>query len=144
MDSSRIRMFKTGELILDHGPEQKFRFELAPVVGDAIHNLRTALDLTWYEFLDHHAPAAISDHTSFPVRKTRQGVIAALGNAEIKRLGSRLFDLIVSDLQPYKGGQGEIIYSLHELDIRDKHMLLLPIFEVATITMDIEDDRQNV
>jgi hypothetical protein len=134
----------TGDLVLNFAPEQTLRCELAPVLGDAIHNLRTAIDLAWHDFLAVVAPVAVDDHTKFPVRSTLEGVIAALGRTEIAAAGPRLHELIAAQIQPYKGGKGHTIWAFHELDILDKHSVLLPIFDTTAIRMNIEDERQEI
>jgi hypothetical protein len=52
--------------------------ELALIAGDAIHNLRSALDFAWYSTILRLLPDKISDSTKFPVRDTRQDVQGGL------------------------------------------------------------------
>lgn len=133
---------KTGDLVLNYEPEQSLRFDLAPVVGDAIHNLRTALDLAWREFLGKVAPTAIGDFNKFPVRDSREGVVAAIKSVE-KRSAARLEDFVLG-MEPYYRGKGHAIWALHALDIKDKHMILLPLFDVAAFRVYIQDERRNI
>jgi hypothetical protein len=44
---------------------------LSLIAGDAIHNLRTALDFAWFSTITRLLPDKVSDKTKFPVRKTR-------------------------------------------------------------------------
>ncbi len=133
---------KTGDLVLNYEPEQSLRFDLAPVVGDAIHNLRTALDLAWREFLGKVAPSAVDDYTKFPVRDSRKGVVAAIGRIEIRSV-SGLQDFVLG-MEPYYRGKGHAIWALHALDIKDKHMILLPLFDVAAFRVYVQDKRRNI
>lgn len=126
----------TGNDVLSISPAEPLPDELLLILGDAIHNLRSALDHAWCDMC-----LVVTPYTKFPVRETRDGVEAAVNglkeNAceEVKRF-------IVDIVQPYKGGKGEMILSLHDLDIEDKHRLLIAHREYALITgMTAIDDR---
>lgn len=100
-------------------PAEQLPDTLLVVLGDAIHNLRSAIDHAWFQ-------SVTSDpkYRKFPARETREGVEAAITglkeNAceEIKRF-------VLDVVQPYRGGKGENILALHDLDIEDKHSLLI-------------------
>ena len=34
---------------------------------------------------------------------------------------------MIADLEPYRGGKGDLIWRLHKFDIIDKHYLLIPV-----------------
>ncbi|MGA9142284.1 MAG: hypothetical protein WB007_00855 [Candidatus Acidiferrales bacterium] len=106
---------------------------LSLIVGDVIHNLHCALDYAWYSTINRLLPDKVSDSTKFPVRKTREGVESALRGIEVDTRCERLFDCIMSDIQPYKGGHNEAIWTLHDLDIMDKHLVLLEFVPNAQI-----------
>jgi hypothetical protein len=96
------------------------------IVGDAVHNLRSALD-----HLAHHlvcvgnsSPGPFT-HVYFPIAKdateyitTRDRKIEGMGNNAIKAIDT---------IEPYGGGSGEIFWHLHCLDIIDKHRLLITV-----------------
>src|SRR5271156_6411477 len=50
----------------DFGDRMAFR-DIALMLGDAIHNLKCALDYTWLETIQGLAPAAVSSFAKFPV-----------------------------------------------------------------------------
>jgi len=100
---------------------------LSLIIGDVIHNLRSALDFAWYNTISRDLPDKISDYTKFPAFETKQSVESALHGIEVDTRCKKLFDCIVSDIQPYKGSQNGIIWTLHDLDISDKHLLLLEL-----------------
>jgi hypothetical protein len=56
----------------------------------------------------------------------------ALRGIKIDRSAPALFARIVNDIKPYDGGN-DSIWSIHVLDVDDKHRLLLPIIEFASI-----------
>jgi hypothetical protein len=107
---------------------------MALIAGDAIHNLKTALDFAWMSVLMKHVPTANFDCAKFPVYPSRQELESALNGVPVNaRSNSALFELVVSDIQPYKGGHNGVIYALHKLDIADKHLLLLGLVPLASI-----------
>src|ERR1019366_9842997 len=106
------------------------------IAGDAVHNLRCALD----HICHHLAVIATSgagpfDGLYFPIAKNahifRERLKAAeedktVADGIIKRLGPDAVKAIAR-LEPYDGGGGAILYHLHQLDILDKHRLLLTV-----------------
>lgn len=95
------------------------------VVGDAVHNLRSALD--------HFAYAAVPGatfKTEFPIwRPPRSPKVVDIENLVADKLRGASPALIeaVNTLQPHEGGNGEWVWALDRLDVIDKHRLLLTI-----------------
>jgi hypothetical protein len=104
---------------LSIAPAEQLPDNLLLVLGDALHNLRSAIDHAWFQVV-----TSDPNYRKFPVRETREGVEAAINglkeNAceDIKRF-------VVDVVQPYRGGKGEHFLALHDLDIEDKHSLLI-------------------
>jgi hypothetical protein len=95
---------------------------LSVVLGDAVHNLRAALD--------HLACAAVwrnrgevTTSTAYPISDTAQRFERSL--SRIAAAGEETLELIRAS-KPYKGGN-DALWALHRLDIRDKHRLLLTV-----------------
>lgn len=99
--------------------------DIALVIGDAIHNLKTALDYSWMEVIGKLAPSAISRRSKFPVYGTIEELKAGLHGIKIDRLCPRLYDFIVFEIKPYQAGNSTI-FCLHDMDITDKHRVLIP------------------
>lgn len=106
--------------------------EIPLLIGDAIHNLRSALDLLACEIVTT-AGGAPSRWTHFPIRDSRKEVEDAIKGGEIKIAGSDIIALILDSIQPYKGGN-DFLSALHNLDIIDKHRLLIPIASITGLT----------
>lgn len=106
--------------------------ELSLIAGDAIHNLRSALDFAWYGTISRCLPDKLSDKTKFPVMKTRQDLEGTLHGIGVDTRCPRLFECMVTQIQPYKGGGNSIVWTLHDLDISDKHLLLLSLDTFTT------------
>ncbi|MGO9339479.1 MAG: hypothetical protein ACLPY1_18425 [Terracidiphilus sp.] len=109
----------TGHNFLRIAPADPFPDEFLPILGDALHNLRSALDHAWVQSV--FVP---SDHTKFPFRKTREDLEATVNGLK-DNATKEVKNLIVNVIQPYFGGDGEILHHLHDLDIKDKHGLLI-------------------
>lgn len=105
------------------------RCDIPLIIGDAIHNLRSALDLAACEIITM-AGQQPSKWTSFPVRDTRQELESTVNSGEIKIAGVDIVDLIINVIKPYKGGN-DPLHALHNLDIIDKHRLLIPVITIT-------------
>lgn len=101
--------------------------EFALIIGDAIHNLHTALDFAWWNTINRCMSDKISNQTKFPVRDSRQNLESALRGIEVEARCKALFDFLMTDVQPYKGGRNGLVSALHDLDISDKHLLVLEL-----------------
>jgi hypothetical protein len=97
--------------------------EWAAIVGDAIHNARSALDiLAWNLVLANGKKPTSRNH--FPISESPE-IFKSVGLGQIKGAGQTAIDL-VERFQPYHSGN-ETLRALHLLDIRDKHQLIVPI-----------------
>jgi hypothetical protein len=96
--------------------------ELPLIAGDAIHNMRSALDLTFCQLVEANGiPAAPSD--VFPIHATRKKYESG-GRGQVKARVSKDALDIIDTLKPYKGGNNAL-WALHKLDIVDKHRAIL-------------------
>jgi hypothetical protein len=110
------------------------------IVGDAVHNLRTALD-----FL---ASAIVNDdktRTYFPLGDTREGLIHSREYRLIEAIAPDLALKIADVIKSYKTRGDSRFWALNQLDRIDKHRLLVPTITqqnsaVIGITEEHEDD----
>jgi hypothetical protein len=89
------------------------------IVGDAVHNLRTAFD---------YIMVAITgdDQMALPIGKTRDDIVSKSKHYRtIQITVPQLATFILDEIQPYRGGQFRL-WELSELDRIDKHRLTLP------------------
>lgn len=104
------------------------------MVGDAVHNLRTAFD---------YIVVAITGETGLglPIGKTRDDVINKSTHYEfIKKRWPKLAAFILDDIQPYHRGKF-LLWELSELDRIDKHRLILSTYgETHRIGVELEDE----
>lgn len=106
--------------------------EMSLIAGDAIHNLRSALDFAWYSTIGRCLPDKLSGKTKFSVMETKQDLEGTLHGIEVDTRYPRLFECMVMQIQPYKGADNPVVRALHDLDISDKHLLLLNLGTFST------------
>lgn len=96
--------------------------EFDTIVGDAIHNIRSTLDLAAVELV--RLNGGNTKGVMFPFARSEMDFSAACKKKNINRATLAAQELI-SSLRPYGGGN-ETLLSLHDLDIQDKHHTLIP------------------
>jgi hypothetical protein len=128
--------FATSPLIIDRSDEpvtgdEIYRVRIknevplawSAIIGDAIHNLRSSLDLLACELVTE-AGGIVSDRTAFPIRESeadfRRDAPKLLAGADPTALK------LVRRLRPFRGGN-EVLYRLHRLDILDKHRAIVAV-----------------
>lgn len=134
---------QSGNSLLQYGWTKRVPADqFALIIGDAVHNLKTALDLAWVVVI--HKVFGSAEHAKFPVFGTPKELEDALNSRKIRERSRPLYDLMVSEIKPYEGGN-DTIWALHRLDILDKHRLLIPLLSVAAVNgVDVEDELGNV
>jgi hypothetical protein len=95
--------------------------KLALIFGDAIHNLRSSLDHVARR-LSLACGGKPNRTTAFPIFENAPADIEAEIARKIPSARPNIIRLIKL-LEPYKGGKGDILWRLHQLDIIDKHRL---------------------
>lgn len=91
------------------------------ILGDAIHNLRTALDTMAAELARRNDKSDKGVH--FPFAGSAAGLEEQITAKKFDRAGDDAVKLL-RQFAPYKGGN-ERLRALHDLDIEDKHCGLL-------------------
>ena len=111
--------------------------EFALTIGDAIHNLRAALDILIFGLI-----GSLADHPrniQFPFCKDADSLESAIAVRQIQLAGERVVSAIRS-LEPYPDGKHDL-HAIHDMDIRDKHKLLMPVGRNAAMS---EDDLREI
>lgn len=95
------------------------------VIGDAIHNMRAAMDvLVWQLILANGKDPTRASY--FPVAKSAGDCRNNL-KTKTKGVSPKALELLMAT-EPFVGGKGNDLWLINELDIRDKHRLLVPVF----------------
>jgi hypothetical protein len=103
--------------------------EVPLIIGDAIHNLHTSLDLMIWEI--ESGIDKPDRFTKFPFYETRSELVGAINNGRLKA-APEIRHLIIDEIKPYRGGN-DLLYGLHDLDIVDKHKLLIPVVSIVEL-----------
>ena len=92
--------------------------------ADAVHNLRISLDqLACCLAALHGSPD--SEDTYFPFARGRQHFESKSTQRKVQKLDPKAIAMICA-LEPYKGGNN-LLWSLHSLDLMDKHRTLIQV-----------------
>jgi len=101
---------------------------LGLIAGDAIHNLRSSLDiLIWDLVRANRLQPSRSD--MFPFARNAEEYLSKRGRGKIKSIPQAAVD-VLDAIQPYRGGN-DVLHEVHRLDIEDKHHVLLPMAAAA-------------
>jgi len=101
--------------------------DLVGSIGDAIHNLRSALDHLAFAVAETNGVSGNKlRKVSFTIRETKKDLKKALDEREISRIGAAWLGF-VETVEPYVGGSGEDLYAINVLDNIDKHRALIAI-----------------
>lgn len=102
----------------------------ALTIGDAIHNLRCALDhMTWQ--LVGRDGGTQNRYLKLPAGQNRIDFEAACKG--IITPSQAIIDLLKS-LEVFPSGKGDVLYKLHLLDNADKHTVLAPVIRAAQVS----------
>lgn len=146
------------------GPGQRLRVQsieplsadLLLAVGDAVHNLKSALDYAISEILGHK-----NTRLTFPMGESIEELISSFKteeiiacqackrskgkgrNALIEEAAPGFGKWLVDEIRPYKAADG-YLWPLNKLDVRDKHRLLVPVLVPQSVTVyDVVDGYEN-
>lgn len=106
--------------------------EIPLILGDAIHNLKSALDILAWRMVGDKAPNP--KRVLFPFADTEEGLKGSIGNRQTALAGEQVVRAI-KELKPYKGGN-QHLYGVQTLDTSDKHHFIITTAQVAQITAD--------
>lgn len=106
--------------------------EIPLIVGDAVHNLRSALDVTIFALIGDRARQPW--RVQFPFARKKEGLEAAISQAEIHLAGEQIVNRIKA-ARPYEGGNA-LLHGLNSLDITDKHRLIITAGRIMSISAD--------
>lgn len=95
----------------------------ATIIGDIVHNLRSALDLLAYDLVLANGEIP-NRNTAFPIYRSANDFEAGF-SGKVCGASTKAIQIIRS-LKPYKGGN-EALWRIYCLDITDKHRLILSV-----------------
>jgi hypothetical protein len=100
-------------------------------IGDAIHNMRAALDHVWNTLARERN---LTGFPTFPFHETRQNLIDMVGKSPVANAFPETRRLIFDEIRPHRDcGGNELFWTITKLDKIDKHNLLVPTVEVTKV-----------
>ncbi len=117
---------------LAYRPKKPIPETLALVIGDAIHNLRAALDHLANGIVREWHPEP-PDFGFFPMTKKRENLISHAHLPAIEQALPGTEKLLLEDIRPADGAS-KSLWAFHSLDNDDKHNLILPTVTFATVS----------
>jgi hypothetical protein len=112
--------------------------ELSAIIGDVIHNLRTALDLLANDLV--RLAGKNPKEVYFPFARSEDELSEQIKRRNFDRAGPDAVALL-KQLCPYKGGN-VALRTIHDLDIQDKHQALVPVAHGLSIDFSGIADRE--
>ena len=120
----------------------RLKIDASIIAGDTLHNLRSALDILFHEVME---PGTATKYTRFPILETREELITRLSTIlEKKQISTVLHNFLRDTVKPYQAGNYPL-WALDELNVIDKHKLLLPALQMlrfVDIRLEDENHRQ--
>ncbi|MBI4479466.1 MAG: hypothetical protein HY651_05545 [Acidobacteria bacterium] len=101
---------------------------LGVIIGDCLHNMRSALDHLLWQFINFPLPKEIrANKLSFPIFLKEVRYREEMESNRLPRCISKEAMTLIDGLQPYHGGDQanmHALWFLHELSNRDKHKMI--------------------
>jgi hypothetical protein len=125
-----------GEPFLHFGSFNVYAPEIPAMIGDAAHNLRSALDhlayhLVWVGTDNGEVRSQGWEKIQFPIAHSADSYKSDRTAGKVQGMERKAIEAIDA-LKPYKGGN-EPLWLLNKIDNADKHSFILPIGEDVII-----------
>lgn len=104
---------------------------VSAIIGDVIHNLRTALDLLVCDLV--RVAGKSTKQVYFPFCETAAELPSKIKDRNLHRAGQDVVR-VVESLRPYKGGN-LALRAIHDMDVADKHQALLPLLGAVAVPL---------
>ena len=114
-------------------------YEAMAVLGDAVHNLRAALDLLASELARINGKS--DRNVYFPFAATAADFPMAITKRNFDKAGPDAVALLQT-FAPYRGGN-ELLRAVHDIDIEDKHTTLLETIKTCDFEFEVTIDLEN-
>ncbi|NRB23800.1 hypothetical protein [Shewanella sp.] len=121
---------KNGDYLFRLSQTKKPPSDIPLIIGDAVHNLRSAIDIAYCELIRDIAGIGLRPKTQVKIVKTRNELISGLTKGDgILKSKPAIAEVVANILRPYvTDNEASLIHIIHELNIIDKHIILIPVF----------------
>ncbi|TMO72744.1 hypothetical protein CWC17_13035 [Pseudoalteromonas sp. S3785] len=129
-----IRNTSTGQRWTASKADIEYLAEIKGIIGDVISNLRSSLDLIYWEVV---SPLVTSDkeqrQIQFPFRDHVDDLHNAINRSHGNKVGDDFKEAILS-IKPYKENGNSILHLMHELNNTGKHRFPTPVADYKTMS----------
>ncbi|HIF9115501.1 TPA: hypothetical protein ACX6O9_000063 [Photobacterium damselae] len=126
--------FKTGMRATFSKKDQGVVDEAAVIIGDVVHNLRAAIDHIYWDCTSEFAKSdGERRNIQFPITSNKEAFDKSIRPGLPVRV-SELFADALGELKPYRENGNNLLCAIHDLDVMDKHKLLIPTGNFTKIT----------
>ncbi len=120
---------------------EELPLQFVAIIGDAVHNLRSALDLLTCALV--RANGESDERVQFPIARDAPHLPEVIKQHHVDRASPQMIAFI-SSLNPHRGNGGNAaICAIHDLDILDKHRLIIAVSNIAQINRIVVGLRGN-
>lgn len=120
--------YKTGERSTYVKEDMDAIYESSIIMGDVIHNLRSAIDHTYWQNTEKYEPDEKKRRKiQFPIVDEEGELKNRIGDPKsfLSKLPKKFVD-VIEGLRPFRTGGNSLLCHIHDLDIIDKHKALIP------------------
>ena len=129
--------FKTGERATYAKKNEQVCSEAAILIGDVVHNLRCALDHLYWGCTNQVAKSdGERNKIQFPICNDEKGFRESVLTGLPKRVSPQ-FSEALEGLKPYRNGGNLKLCAIHDLDVLDKHRLLIPVGDYTSLSAEL-------
>lgn len=108
--------------------------EAAIIIGDIVHNLRAAIDHIYWNCTSEYAKSDGERRSiQFPITSNQEAFNKSIRPGLPSRVSEAFADAL-SELKPYRENGNDFLCAIHDLDVIDKHKLLIPTGNFTKIT----------
>lgn len=128
---------QTGERLVTTKKRETVVRELAIICGDAVHNLRCALDHAYWEIISPHCTTDKERRlVQFPFTSKASELYKTLHDALASRGGTGFYSVMRKLRTHGEEGGNEMLFLVRESDNLDKHRLLVPAINNTKVALD--------
>lgn len=117
-------------------PSEQLPNNVSLLIGEIVHPLRSALDVM---VCDIARTQGKEGQFNFPFAKDEESFDKVMLKHPVRKLGPLAVHLI-KECRPYKVGGNQFLRGLHDLDVVDKHRLIIPMIGAACFQSPIISD----
>lgn len=126
--------WKTGQRATYARKNEQVCNDAAILIGDVIHNLRCALDHVYWDCTNRFAKSdGERRNIQFPVCNDEAGFKGSVLTGLPKRVSPEFVEAL-EKLKPYRKAGNARLCAIHDLDVMDKHKLLIPVGDYTHIS----------